>query len=294
MLCLTDYKNVRIMSVNVKGILIAIGGNEDKGTGEAALHVKEFSHKFSTSGILYNILSEIRIPDAPVELITTASSIPQQVGQNYLDAFNKLGFTNVNTMHLTNKYEAELPQVLQRISNAGCILFSGGDQFKLACVLNDTKFTRLIHDRYINEEVVIAGTSAGAMAMPDQMLYPGMVSSSIQEKEVKIYQGLSLIFNAMIDTHFLVRGRFRRLAVAVANNPHNIGIGIEEDTGIIIREGNKVETIGSGLVTILDGRNIKHSNLTVEREDHDIFIENIVVHLMRSGNHFTLRNKKIT
>lgn len=280
--------------MNIRGVLIAIGGNEDKGTGEAALHVKEFSHKFSTSGILFRVLKEIRIPDSAIEVITTASSIPEQVGENYKEAFKKLGYTKVGILNPSNKYEAELPHVLERISKAGCILFSGGDQFKLACVLNDTKFTKLIHDRYVNEEVVIAGTSAGAMAMPDQMIYPGMATHSMQDKEVKLYEGLSLIYNAMIDTHFLVRGRFRRLAVAVANNPHNIGIGLEEDTGIIIRGGNKIETIGTGLVTILDGRNIKNANLTVEREDHNIFIENMVVHLLRSGNHFTLRNKKIT
>jgi cyanophycinase len=279
--------------MNIKGVLVAIGGNEDKGTGEAALHIKEFSPKFSTSGILYKILTEIKIPDSTVEVVTSASSIPEQVGQNYIDAFKKLGFTRVGVMNPSNKYEAELPHLLDRVARAGCIMFSGGDQFKLACVLNDTKFTKLIHNRYVNDDVVIAGTSAGAMAMPDQMIYPGLASSSMQEKEVKLYQGLSLIYNAMIDTHFLVRGRFRRLAVAVANNPHNIGIGLEEDTGIIIREGNKVEIIGSGLVTILDGRNIQSPNLTVQRAEHDIFIENMVVHLLRSGNHFTLRGKKI-
>lgn len=279
--------------MNIKGVLVAIGGNEDKGTGEAALHIKEFSPKFDTSGILYKILTEIKLPDSTVEVVTSASSIPEQVGQNYIDAFKKLGFTRVGVMNPSNKYEAELPHLLDRIGRAGCIMFSGGDQFKLACVLNDTKFTKLIHDRYVNDDVVIAGTSAGAMAMPDQMIYPGLAASNMQEKEVKLYQGLSLIYNAMIDTHFLVRGRFRRLAVAVANNPHNIGIGLEEDTGIIIREGNKVEIIGSGLVTILDGRNIKNPNLTVEREKHDIFIENMLVHLLRSGNHFTLRGKKI-
>lgn len=280
--------------MNIKGILIAIGGNEDKGTGEAALHVKEFSHKFTTSGILFKVLNEIRIADSAIEVVTTASSIPEQAGRNYVEAFGKLGFTRVGVMNPSNKYEAELPHFLERIEKAGCIMFSGGDQFKLACVLNDTRFTKLIHDRYVSEELVIAGTSAGAMAMPDQMIYPGLASSSMQEKEVKLYQGLSLIYNAMIDTHFLVRGRFRRLAVAVANNPHNLGIGIEEDTGIIIREGNKIEAIGSGLVTILDGRNIKNANLTVEREAHDIFIENMVVHLLRAGNHFTLRGKKIS
>jgi cyanophycinase len=279
--------------MNIKGVLVAIGGNEDKGTGEMALHIKEFSPKFSTSGILYKVLKEIKIPESTVEVVTSASSIPEQVGQNYIDAFKKLGFTRIGVMNPSNKYEAELPHLLDRVANAGCIMFSGGDQFKLACVLNDTKFTKLIHDRYVNDDVVIAGTSAGAMAMPDQMIYPGLASSNMQEKEVKLYQGLSLIYNAMIDTHFLVRGRFRRLAVAVANNPHNIGIGLEEDTGIIIREGNKVETIGSGLVTILDGRNIRNPNQTVEMVEHDIFIENMVVHLLRSGNHFTLRGKKI-
>lgn len=280
--------------MEIKGVLVAIGGNEDKGTGEAALHVKEFTHRFNTSGILYRILAEIKKPGSTIEVVTSASSIPDEVGHNYIEAFKKLGYTNVALMNPSNKYEAERPQLLERITNAGCILFSGGDQFKLACVLNDTQFTKLIHDRYVNDEVVIAGTSAGAMAMPDQMIYPGVASSNMQEKEVRLYQGLSLIYNAMIDTHFLVRGRFRRLAVAVANNPHNIGIGIEEDTGIIIREGNKIETIGSGLVTILDGRNIKNANLTVERKDHDIYIENMIVHLLRAGNHFTLRNKKIS
>ncbi len=280
--------------MNIKGVIIAIGGNEDKGTGESSLHIKETSHKFATSGILYNILSEIKIPDSYIEVITTASSVPEQVGQNYIEAFRKLGYNRVNVINPSNKYEAEIPHVLERISRAGCILFSGGDQFKLACVLNDTNFTKLIHDRYVNDEVVIAGTSAGAMAMPDQMIYPGVASNNMQEKEVRLYQGLSLIYNAIIDTHFLVRGRFRRLAVAVANNSQNLGIGLEEDTGIIIREGNKVETIGSGLVTILDGRNIKSANLTVDRQEHEIYIENMVVHLLRSGDHFTLKNKKIT
>lgn len=279
--------------MNIKGVLVAIGGNEDKGNGEVALHIKEIHQAFNTSGILFRVLSEIKIPESTVEIITTASSIPDQVGRGYVEAFKKLGYTRIGVLNPSNKYEAEQPQVLERIASAGCIMFSGGDQFKLACVLNDTQFTKLIHARYINDEIVIAGTSAGAMAMPDQMIYPGIASKSMQEKEVRLYQGLSLIYNAMIDTHFLVRGRFRRLAVAVANNPHNIGIGIEEDTGIIIREGNKVETIGSGLVTILDGRNIKTPSKTVSKEDHDIYVENMIVHLLRSGNHFTLRNKKL-
>jgi cyanophycinase len=130
------------------------------------------------------------------------------------------------------------------------------------------------------------------MAMPDLMIYPGSEPMNVTQKRVPVYEALSIIHNIIIDTHFLVRGRFRRLAVAVANNPEHIGIGLEEDTGIIVRKGNKIEAIGSGLVTILDGTEIRNQNLSVT-DDHKIFIENLLVHVLCNGDHFEL-NKKIT
>ncbi len=146
----------------------------------------------------------------------------------------------------------------------------------------------------MDDHLVIAGTSAGAMAMPDLMIYPGAEPINVQSKEVKLYEGLSLIHDVIIDTHFLVRGRFRRLAIATADHPAHLGIGLEEDTGIILREGSKMEAIGSGLVTILDARNIQMWNPSVKREAHEIFIENLIVHLMGNGDHFKLNKIMIT
>jgi cyanophycinase len=151
---------------------------------------------------------------------------------------------------------------------------------------------KIINQRYLNDRIVIAGTSAGAMAMPDMMIYPGAEPMNIKTRNVPVYEGLSLIHDMLIDTHFLVRGRFRRLSVAVANNPGHIGIGLEEDTGIIIRQGNKIEAIGTGLVTIIDARSIQKTNPSVYKEKHEIFIENLLVHILSNGDHFTL-NKKI-
>lgn len=277
--------------MHIKGTLIAIGGNEAKSLRHRPVHAQDTVHDFMTSGILYRIIAEIKNPNAFIEVITTASSIPEEVGSRYQRAFRKLGYPNVRLMHPTLHEHVDQPECLARIATAGAVLFSGGDQFKLTTVFRETAFAALLHERYVNEQFVIAGTSAGAMAMTDLMLYPG---ADPLKPDVLLYPGLSLIHNAIIDTHFLVRGRFRRLALAVANNPTHIGIGLEEDTGIIVRKGSSVDVIGSGLVTIIDGRSQDNPNQTVERANHDIFIQNLLVHILMHGNNFTLRDKKLS
>lgn len=280
--------------MNIEGILIAIGGNEDKGLKhKKSLHIHDSDLDFETSGILCRILSELDSDDSLVLIITSASGIPDQVGRKYLKAFGRLGHRNIQVLHMETPEESDNPDVIEAVTKAECIMFSGGDQFKLTNSLKNTRFAKIVNERYINEKIVIAGTSAGAMAMPDLMIYPGAEPMNVQSKKVPLYQGLSLIHDVIIDTHFLVRGRFRRLAVAVANNPGHIGLGLEEDTGIIIRHGNKVEAIGSGLVTILDARAIRHQNLSVKEDKHEIFIENLLVHVLSNGDHFTLNSKII-
>lgn len=277
--------------MQIRGTLIAIGGNEDKGARTKSLHVHDTVHDFTNSGILYRIIAEMNNPDACLEVVTTASSIPEAVARQYLKAFKKLGHGSVRQMHITSSEQADQPDVLARIKSCGGIFFSGGDQLLLNSVFANTAFAQLLHERYLREHFVIAGTSAGAMVMSDLMIYPRALEKDLHP-EVDLYPGLSLIHEAIIDTHFLVRGRFRRLAFAVAQNPTHIGIGLEEDTGIIIRKGNKLEAIGSGLVTLIDGRSLKEANLTVLPVQHDIFIENLLVHVLSHGNNFTLRNKK--
>lgn len=280
--------------MSIPGVIIAIGGNEDKGITRRRQHVQDTPVEFATSGILCRTLSELKSDQSPVEVITSASGIPKEVGLKYIRAFKKLGHRAVKVLHISDREEADKPETLNRIKEAECIWFSGGDQFKLISILKDTELARLINRKYQTENFVIAGTSAGAMALPDLMIYPGPKPVNVREKKVPVYEGLSLIHDVIIDTHFLVRGRFRRLSVAVANNPDHLGIGLEEDTAILVRDGNRIEAIGSGLVTVLDARALHNSNPSLKEDDNNIFIENLLVHILSHNNQFTLEKKVIS
>jgi cyanophycinase len=144
----------------------------------------------------------------------------------------------------------------------------------------------------LNEPFLIAGTSAGAMAMSNTMIYEGNATRAHLKGEVKITTGLGFIDDVIIDSHFEKRGRFGRLSQAVATNPSCIGFGLGEDTGMLITEGNTMEAIGSGLVIIIDGHEIRHSNIADIPEGNPISIENLKVHFCEKGNGYILNERK--
>ena len=140
-----------------------------------------------------------------------------------------------------------------------------------------------ISGKYINEAFIVAGTSAGAMAMGGTMIYDGNATRAHLKGEIKFTTGFNLISNVIIDTHFEKRGRFNRLAQAVAVQPGILGIGLAEDTGIIICEGERFEVIGSGIVTVLNGNSITYTNLPEIEEKMPISVEHIIVHILSAG-----------
>lgn len=275
-----------------KGKLISVGGSEDKGTEIDPKFIQKVQLNFFEFGILKRILSEMKGVDSRVEVITTASQIPEEVGENYIRAFGKLGCTNVGVMHIKKREDALNPEYLERIKNADGVMFTGGNQMRLSMIFGGSEFLKTIINRYHNEDFVIAGTSAGAMAMSNTMIYQGSSTGALLKGEVKITTGLALIRDVIIDSHFVTRGRFGRLAQAVAGNPGCIGIGLGEDTGVLIKEGNKMEAIGSGLVLIFDGYNIRHSNIADIEDGQPISIDNLVVHVMAKGNFYYLNERK--
>jgi len=275
-----------------KGKLISVGGSEDKGTELDPKFVQKDQLNFFEFGILKRILSEMKGVDSMVEVITTASQIPEEVGENYIKAFGKLGCKNVGVIHIKKREEALNPEYLERIKKADGVMFTGGNQMRLSMIFGGTEFLKIVISRYMNEDFVIAGTSAGAMAMSNTMIYQGSSTGALLKGEVKITTGLALIKDVIIDSHFVTRGRFGRLAQAVAGNPGCIGIGLGEDTGVLIKDGNKMEAIGSGLVLIFDGHNIRHSNIADIEEGQPISIENLVVHVMAKGNFYYLDERK--
>ena len=275
-----------------KGKLIAVGGAEDKGTDLETGEIHRNNLNFFELGILNRIVEEAGGTDAQIEIITTASMIPYEVGENYLGAFGKIGCAYVGVINIRKRQDAMETEFLERIRNSDAVMFSGGNQLRLSATFGGTEFLEILRQRYQEENFLIAGTSAGAMAMSHTMIYKGSAAKAHFKGEVKITAGLGFIDNVIFDSHFEKRGRFGRLAQAIATNPSCIGVGLGEDTGMLITEGNKMEAIGSGLVMIIDGHEILHSNIADIPEGNPISIENLKVHFCEKGNGYQLSERK--
>lgn len=276
-----------------KGKLIAIGGAEDKGTDLEKGEINRNNLNFFELGILNRIVQESGGADARIEVITTASMIPYEVGENYLDAFGKIGCTNVNVMHIRNRAEALEEEYVARIRECDTVMFSGGNQLRLSTIFGGTPFLEVLLQRYRNESgFIIAGTSAGAMAMSKTMIYEGNAARAHLKGEVKITTGLGFMDTVIIDSHFEKRGRFGRLAQSVATNPSCIGIGLGEDTGMLITGGDHMEAIGSGCVIIIDGHDIRFSNIADIPDGNPYSIDNLKVHICEKGNGYIVSERR--
>lgn len=276
-----------------KGKLIAIGGAEDKGTDLELGVIHRNNLNFFELGILRRIAAESGHPDSRIEVITTASSSPKEVGGNYKNAFEKIGYQNVGHISIRNRDDAADKEFIQRVKKAHVVMFSGGNQYRLTSTFGGTEILQILHDRYQHEDFVVAGTSAGAMGMSNTMIYEGNSGRAHLKGEVKITTGLGFNKDVIFDSHFDKRGRFARLVQAIGANPSCLGVGLGEDTGALITEGNHLEIIGSGMVTIIDGHQIRHSNIADIPEGTPISIENLIVHFLTSGDRFNIQHRKM-
>jgi cyanophycinase len=260
-----------------KGLVVAVGGNEDK---EHDLFV------------LRRIVSLIKNRPIVIEVITTASEMPEETSKMYQRALDKISNTTVQFMHIRAREQAEDEQYIQRLKKSHIIFFTGGDQLRITSTLGGTEFLKTIVNKYYTEDCIVAGTSAGATAMSQSMIYEGESSEALVKGSVKVTAGIGLIQNVVIDSHFIKRGRFSRLMEIITSNPGHIGIGLGEDTGIIIRKGCLIEAIGNGLVVIFDGKHIRYSNISSIDIGEAIAVENMHIHTLVNGYGYDLLNGK--
>jgi cyanophycinase len=271
-----------------KGILIPIGGNEDKGTGEDDLHTLDFIDE----GILQHVVKAAGGEEARIIIIPTASSIPEEVGENYLEAFGKLKCKNVTVLDIRSQEDAAKPEAIELIKNSDCVMFSGGDQSKIVAHLGGSTIHKLLVKKYTNENFVIAGTSAGAMCMSHEMITGGNSSDSLRKGVVMMDKGMNFISEAIIDSHFIRRGRFGRLIESVAKFPQLLGIGLGEDTGIIIKNNN-FTVIGSGMVIVFDGHHLHHNNEPILKQGTPMTVTHMITHVLSNGDQYNLTTRLV-
>ena len=268
-----------------KGTLIPIGGNEDKGSDE------EIS-EFVKDGILSQVLKESGGENANFLVIPTASMIPKQVGKNYKKALKKLGCTNINIKNISKRSQCDKKSIQQLFLDADCIFFTGGDQSRIVDIIGGTPVHDIIFNRLRNENIVLSGTSAGAMSMSKEMIMGGSSIECLVKGSVKMREGMNYIPDMIIDSHFVNRGRFGRLAEAVARYPKLIGIGLAEDTGLIIKK-NEFQVIGSGMVIVFDPSGLTHNNYEVLDKDLPMSMTNLTTHILADGDSFHMHNRTI-
>ena len=279
-----------------KGKLLIIGGAVD--LGSSLNYNENISHphyiKFFELGILKRIILESsKAENSVVEVITTASQIPDIVGEEYIKSFGQLQVNNVRVLDIRSRADAAHPEYLDRIAKADVVMFTGGDQLRLSSIFGGTAFLQLLKKRYEEDDFLIAGTSAGAAAASTNMIYRGSSSEALVKGEVQITAGLGFINSVIVDTHFVQRGRIGRLFYAVASNPGMLGIGLGEDAGLLITEGNWMEAIGSGLTILVDGRYINETSIYEVEMGSPVSIEGLRVHVMSIFDKYDLEKHEL-
>jgi len=262
-----------------KGILVPIGGGEDK---------KE------SKTVLSRIIEETGKKTPAVCVVTVATNLPDEVGDDYRQAFRDLGIDTISQIHFEQRPDADTDENLDKVKECDLILFSGGNQLKLSSLLGGTRLLETIRQRYYDDEYfVVAGTSAGAAAMSDTMIIAGSSTAALIKGELELTNGLDLINSVFVDTHFTERGRFGRLIQTVTCNPGVLGLGLGEDTAVVIYRGNEMEVAGSGLVVIVDGIDIVYSDLTHVSNGDPITVEGLKLHILGPGKRFLLKERRL-
>ncbi len=275
----------------IKSTLIPIGGNEKKGHDKDETRSLEFIEE----DILFHVVKQSGGKNAKILVIPAASRIPVELSEIYTKAFNKLGVRHVKVLNLKSRQDSENKNSLELVRQANCVMFTGGDQTKIIKKIGGTELHKLLMDRVLNDEhFVMAGTSAGAMAMASEMIAGGSSTEAFFKGTVKMGKGLGFLPEVMIDTHFIMRGRFGRQSEAVAKFPGKIGFGLSEDTGMIIKNGNDCTVIGSGMVIVFDGNDLTHNNEEVLPEGTPMTMVNLRVHVLSNGDQFDIKKRKVT
>ncbi|MEC3875124.1 cyanophycinase [Chryseobacterium salviniae] len=259
-----------------KGKLLIIGGKEDRNGTD--VEMKHRNKEFIPHEILKLLLKN---KTDRIEVITTASSEPESMRETYTKTFKEIGYSNFGFIHFTGKNEDDY---VERIRKSRVVFFTGGDQKKICDEIRNTEICDVLMEKYLSEkDFIIAGTSAGAMCMPEIIIFEDEEDEAILDNDIRISAGLGFLSECIVDTHFVHRGRFGRLAHAVMLHRECFGIGLGEDTALLIEEGKKAICKGSGMVIAISAKEIGKTNIETVEDGHPVYGENLKVHIITDG-----------
>lgn len=252
-----------------RGTLIIIGGHEDRDPRGSRAILKEVAR---------------RVGGGKLVLATVASHKPEGYFEDYEAAFKDLEVGELVELYVDNRSQSA--DKLDLLKGAAGVFFSGGDQLRLTSQICGTEIEDELH-RLLEQGCVIAGTSAGASMMSDTMMVTGSSSETHRIGDLRMAPGMALVRDIIIDQHFAERGRFGRLIGAIAQNPRVLGLGIDEDTAVVV-EGDSFTVVGNGGVYVVDGKKASYSNVAEARENRVLSLHDLTVHVLAAGDTFNL------
>lgn len=258
-------------SNGTKGKLVIIGGGEDK-KGDCAI-LREFIRLAGGS-------------KARVVVMTVATDEPEESGAEYRRVFKKLGASDVHAVDVSSRKDVLDEKALQLIEQATALFFTGGDQIHVTSLLGGTEMQDLIYKKF-KDGLLIGGTSAGAAMMSNSMIIRGDANCNPRFGGIEIGPGMDFLPGTMIDTHFSQRGRMGRLLTAVAHYPQDIGFGIDENTALIVNDG-QCEVIGENSVIVVDAGGITYTNLPNLADNEGLTLHEVHLHVLTEGHKYDL------
>lgn len=230
---------------------------------------------------------------AVIAILAVAAEDAVRVEQIYKSVFARLGAGKCFAIHITERSDANDQDTYQQIIDVDGIFFTGGDQLRITTMLGGTKLYNALHIA-LEQGVIVAGTSAGASAMSEIMIISGDSKKPPAKETVNLSPGLGLVAGMVIDQHFAQRGRIGRLLSVVAYNPQLLGVGIDENTAVVINttEG-LISVIGEGAVTIVDGKDIDFSNVAAVSEEETLAVSGYTLHTLPQGYQYDLKMRRV-
>lgn len=266
------------MPRSTKTAIMVIGGAEDK------VHGKE---------ILRNFFVRSGSEDARIAIIPSASREPAVIGDRYYDIFSDMGAKGVEVLNIYDRQQCEDPLFQGYLEDCTGVFMTGGDQLRLCGLLADTPLMNIVRTRSQRGEITLAGTSAGAAVMGHHMIAGGGSGESPNRSLVDMTIGLGIIPEVIVDQHFHNRNRLARLVSAIAAYPDRLGIGIDEDTCALFEGDGLLQVIGKGTVTIVDPKEMSHTNQADVGATDPLCLHNLRFHILCHGDRYDLRKRNV-
>lgn len=221
---------------------------------------------------------------ARIAILTCATGYPQRQAIRTSNFFRTLGMENLHAPMINNRDEADDPENEAILRSVNAIYLTGGDQSRYINILEGTRCGEALHEASRNG-IILGGTSAGAAAMSDVMIASSFDWIMQQRGVPLVRHGMGLLGHGVtIDTHFGQRRRIPRLLKTIQTLPGTLGIGIDEDTALIVDHTGIGEVIGYSHIYFFQqrGSRVRQYSL-IEGQSFDLLNFRVINSTRRDG-----------